>query len=64
MNYVVMYGIALGGGVIGGLVSLENQNTILAEIFAVIAVAGFIAACVWGMTHVARDRDRRRGPRS
>ncbi|MGC2411240.1 MAG: hypothetical protein WA459_00880 [Stellaceae bacterium] len=56
MNYLVAIGVSLVGGV-GSIVSIEWGNAIFAAIFAVIAVAGYVAACVWRMSHVDRDRD-------
>ena len=58
MNYIAITGIGLVGGVIGHLVSLGNQNPVFAKIVAAIAVAGFAAACVWSISHVARIRRR------
>ncbi len=58
MNYVAITGIGLVGGVIGPFVSLGNPSPVFAKIVAAIAVAGFVAACVWSIPHVGRIRRR------
>jgi hypothetical protein len=56
MNYLVVTVVSLVGGV-GSIVSIERGNTIFAAIFAVVALAGFVAGWIWRMSHVDRDRD-------
>jgi uncharacterized membrane protein len=57
MQYLALTVVTLVGGA-GSFVSLDSGNPMFAVIFAVIAVAGFAAGCVWRMSHVARDRRR------